>query len=181
QFVCGVTMKVRDRLEAIASTPEACASQTPDIAHHDTDTSTLPHRFRGPVFDRPARCIKPASRDFYPNRDRDDARRGELEFYRILAFRSAAASANRGDDRNLFHRHLCGRGRCWPRDDYCRLPAFPDNERRSIRPTQRMKMIKRKQTLNAQRSTPNAQCRKGFEFDVGRWALEVGRFPDAKR
>jgi hypothetical protein len=42
-------------------------------------------------------------------------------------------------------------------------------------------MIKRKQTLNAQRSTPNAQLRKGFEFDVGRWALEVGRFLDAKR
>ena len=54
-------------------------------------------------------------------------------------------------------------------------------------------MIKRKQTLNAQRSTPKAQFRKGFEFDVGRsprrspstakagWALEVGRFLDAKR
>src|SRR4029077_12086109 len=138
QFVCGVTMKVRDRLEAIASTPEACASQTPDIAHHDTDTSTLPHRFRGPVFDRPARCIKPASRDFYPNRDRDDARRGELEFYRILAFRSAAAPAYRGDDRNLFHRYLCSGGRCRPPDGDRRLPALPDNKRRSIRPAQRM-------------------------------------------
>ena len=44
-----------------------------------------------------------------------------------------------------------------------------------------MKMTKGKQTLNAQRSTPNAQFRKGFEFDVGRWALDVGRFLDAKR
>ena len=42
-------------------------------------------------------------------------------------------------------------------------------------------MIKRKQTLNAQRSTPNAHFRKGFEFDVGRWALDVGRFLYAKR
>src|SRR3954471_11303032 len=100
-------MKVRDRLEAIASTPEACAPRTPDIPHHDTDTPGFPDRFRSPVFYRPARCFKPASRDFYPNRDRDDARRGELEFYRILAFRSPAASANRGDDRNLFHRNLC--------------------------------------------------------------------------
>src|SRR5207245_9402019 len=80
----------------------------------------------------------PASRDFYPNRDRDDARGGELEFYRILAVRSATPSANRGDDCNLFHRHLCSRGRCRTRDGYCRLPALPDNERRSIRPAQRM-------------------------------------------
>ena len=42
-------------------------------------------------------------------------------------------------------------------------------------------MIKRKETLNAQHSTPNVQFRKGFEFDVGRWALDVGRFLDAKR
>jgi hypothetical protein len=42
-------------------------------------------------------------------------------------------------------------------------------------------MIKRKQTLNTQRSTLNAQFRKGFEFDVGRWALDVGRFLYAKR
>jgi hypothetical protein len=42
-------------------------------------------------------------------------------------------------------------------------------------------MIERKQTLNAQRSTLNVQFRKGFEFDVGRWALDVGRFLDAKR
>jgi len=46
--------------------------------------------------------------------------------------------ANRGDDRNLFHRHLRSRGGCWPCDGYCRLPALPDNERRSIRPAQRM-------------------------------------------
>src|SRR5436190_5129786 len=131
-------MKVRDRLESIASTPQACAPRTPDIPHHDTNTSTLHHCFRGPVFYRPARCVKPASRDFYPNRDRDDARRGELEFYRILAFRSATPSSSRGDDRDLFHRHLCSRGRCWPCDGYCRLPALPDNERRSIRPAQRM-------------------------------------------
>src|SRR5437588_6506871 len=79
-----------------------------------------------------------ASRYFIPIRVRNDSRRGELEFYRILAFRSAAASANRGDDRNLFHRHLRSRGGCWPCDGYCRLPALPDNERRSIRPAQRM-------------------------------------------
>ena len=42
-------------------------------------------------------------------------------------------------------------------------------------------MTKGKQTLNAQRSTPNAQFRRGFEFDVGRWALDVGRFLYAKR
>src|SRR6476660_1521434 len=131
-------MKVRDRLESIASTPEACAPQTPDIPHHDTNTSSLPHRLRGVVFHRPACGPQPASRDFYSNRDRDDARGCELEFHRVLAFRSAAASADRGDDRHLFHRHLCSRGRCWPRDGYCRLPAFPDNERRSIRPAQRM-------------------------------------------
>src|SRR6266511_2799364 len=126
-------MKGRDRLEPIASTPEACVPQTPDIPHHDTNASTLPNRFGGVVFYRLARCFKSASRDFYPNRDRDDARCGELEFYRILAFRSAAASANRSDDRNL-----CSRGRCWPGDGDCRLPAFPNNERRSIRPAQRM-------------------------------------------
>jgi hypothetical protein len=42
-------------------------------------------------------------------------------------------------------------------------------------------MIKGKQMLNAQRSTPNAQFRSGFELDVGRWALDVGRFLFAKR
>ena len=36
---------------------------------------------------RPARCVKPASRDFHPHRHRDDARRGEPEFHRVLAFR----------------------------------------------------------------------------------------------
>src|SRR6476659_3213752 len=131
-------MKVRDRLEAIASTPEACAPQAPHIPHHDTDTSTLPYRFRGVVFHRLACCIKSASRDFHPNRDRDDARCGELEFYRVLAFPSTAASANRGNDRNLCHRNLCSRGRCWPRDGDYRLPAFPNNERRSVRSAQRM-------------------------------------------
>jgi len=42
-------------------------------------------------------------------------------------------------------------------------------------------MIKGKQTLTAERPTPNAQFRKGFEFDVGRWTLDVGRFLYAKR
>src|SRR5215212_6653140 len=104
----------------------------------DTYAPDVRHRFRCPVFYRVTCCIKPASRDFYFNRDRDDARRGEFEFYRILAFRFATTSANRGDDRNLFHRHLCSRGRCWPGDGYCRLPALPDNQRRSIRSAQRM-------------------------------------------
>src|SRR3954452_16711960 len=99
-------MKVRDRLEAIASASEACAPQTPDIPHHDTDTSILPYRFRDVVFHRSACCIESASCDFHPNRDRDDARGCELEFYRVLAFPSAAASANRGNDRNLCHRNL---------------------------------------------------------------------------
>jgi hypothetical protein len=44
-----------------------------------------------------------------------------------------------------------------------------------------MKIIKEKQTPNAQRPTPNAQFRKGFEFDIGRWALDVRRFLHAKR
>ena len=35
-------------------------------------------------------------------------------------------------------------------------------------------MIKTRQTLNAQRSTLNAQCRK--DLNVGRWTLGVGRF-----
>jgi len=86
-------MKVRDRLEPIASTPEVCPPQTPDIPHHDTNTSTLPHRFRGVVFHWPARCIKPASRDFYPNRDRDDARRGELVMIAIFSIAISAAEA----------------------------------------------------------------------------------------
>src|SRR5262245_31680992 len=105
----------------------------------DAYAPSFPDRVRGPVFYRPACCIKPAARDFYPDWDRDDACCGELEFYRILAFRSTTASPHRGDDRNLFHRHLCSRGWRWPRDGYCRLPALPDNERRSIRPAQRMR------------------------------------------
>src|SRR4029077_9216593 len=66
------------------------------------------------------------------------ARGCELEFYRVLAVRCAAASANRGNDRHLFHRHLRSRGRGWPRYGYCRLSAFPNNERRSIQQAQRM-------------------------------------------
>jgi hypothetical protein len=37
-------------------------------------------------------------------------------------------------------------------------------------------MRKMKQTLNAQRSTPNAQFRRASNLDVGRWVLDVGRF-----
>jgi hypothetical protein len=33
-----------------------------------------------------------------------------------------------------------------------------------------------KQTLSAQRSTPNAEFRGDSEFDVGRRTLDVGRF-----
>src|SRR5215831_19502449 len=131
-------MKVRDRLEPIASTPEACAPRTPDVPHDDTNTPDFPHRVRGPVFHRAPSCIEPASRNFHPDRDRDDARRGELEFHRVLAVRSAAASTNRSDDRNFFHRYLCSRGGGWPGDGYCRLPALPDDKRRSIQPAQRM-------------------------------------------
>jgi len=43
-----------------------------------------------------------------------------------------------------------------------------------------MKIIKEKQTLNAQRSTPNAQFRKLSEFGVGRWTFDVGRFLPAE-
>jgi hypothetical protein len=93
QCVCGVTRKVRDRLEAIASTPEACAPQTPHIPYHDTNASTVPHCFRGIVFYRPACGSEPASRDFHPNRDRDDAGGSEFEFYRILAFSIAISAA----------------------------------------------------------------------------------------
>ena len=37
-------------------------------------------------------------------------------------------------------------------------------------------MKKMKQTLNAQRSTPNAQFRRDSKLDVGRWTFDVGRF-----
>jgi hypothetical protein len=37
-------------------------------------------------------------------------------------------------------------------------------------------MTKTKQTLNAKRSTPNAEFRGDFEFDIERWTLSVGRF-----
>ena len=37
-------------------------------------------------------------------------------------------------------------------------------------------MKKRKQTLNAQRSPPNAQFRRDSELAVGRWTFDVGRF-----
>jgi hypothetical protein len=38
-------------------------------------------------------------------------------------------------------------------------------------------MRKKERTLNAQRSTPNAQFRYDSKLDVGRWMLGVGRFP----
>ena len=37
------------------------------------------------------------------------------------------------------------------------------------------------QTLNAQRSTPNAESRMDSGLDVGRWTLGVGRFLLAPR
>jgi hypothetical protein len=37
-------------------------------------------------------------------------------------------------------------------------------------------MKKMKQTLNAKRSTPNAEFRGDSEFDIERWTLSVGRF-----
>jgi hypothetical protein len=42
-------------------------------------------------------------------------------------------------------------------------------------------MRKIKQTLNAQRSTPNAQFRRDSRLDVGRWTLDVGRFRSGLR
>jgi hypothetical protein len=37
-------------------------------------------------------------------------------------------------------------------------------------------MTKVKQTLNAKRSTPNAEFRRDSEFGIERWTLSVGRF-----
>ena len=37
-------------------------------------------------------------------------------------------------------------------------------------------MKKMKQTLNAKRSTPNAEFRRDSEFDIERWTLSVERF-----
>src|SRR5205823_2020749 len=37
-------------------------------------------------------------------------------------------------------------------------------------------MKKMKQTLNAKRSTPNAELRRASQLDIGRWTLSVGRF-----
>jgi len=37
-------------------------------------------------------------------------------------------------------------------------------------------MKRMKKTLNAQRSTPNAELRGDSEFDIERWTLSVGRF-----
>ena len=76
-----------------------------------------------------------------------------LNFIAFWRFCSAAASSNRGDDRNLFHRNLCSRGRCWPRDGHCRLSAFPNNERRSIRPAQRMNQYKKKKKKKNRRGS----------------------------
>jgi hypothetical protein len=152
--------------------PDACAPRTPDVPQHDSNTSTFSYRFRSLVFNRPARGVKPASRYFYPHRNRDDARRCKLELYRVLAFRSAAASAYGGDDCYLFHRHFCRGGCGWPRIGHCRLPALSDNERGSIRSAQRM-TVKGKETGNAQRSTRNALFSTCSELDVG-------RFPSAK-
>ena len=108
----------------------------------------FPHRFRCALFShRPARGTEPASRHFHPHRDRDDARRGESEFHRILAFRSAAASANRRDGRDFLHRDRRGRSRCRPGDGHRGLPALPDHERRSTRPAQRMNPLDRTANL----------------------------------
>ena len=38
-------------------------------------------------------------------------------------------------------------------------------------------MRRMKQTLNAKRSTSHAQFRRDSKLDVGRWTLDVGRFP----
>ena len=69
QFAFNVTMKVRDRLELIASTPEACAPRTPDVPHNDANTPSFSDRIGGPVFHRVASCIEPAARDLHPDRD----------------------------------------------------------------------------------------------------------------
>jgi hypothetical protein len=42
-------------------------------------------------------------------------------------------------------------------------------------------MKKMKQTLNAKRSTPNAEFRRDSEFDIERWTLSVGRFRGRRR
>src|SRR4030095_5435729 len=94
----------------------------------------------------------------------------KLEFHRVLALRSAAASADRGDDCNLFHRHLCSRGSCWPCNGHCRLPALSDNKRRSIQPAQRIAEI---DEANGQRPTLNAQHSSLKLFCVGSWGLDA--------
>jgi hypothetical protein len=73
------------------------------------------------VFYRLACCIKPASRDFYSNRDRDDARGCELEFHRVLAFRSATHPPT-GVMIAIFSIAIsAGEAADWPRHGYCRL------------------------------------------------------------
>ena len=42
-------------------------------------------------------------------------------------------------------------------------------------------MRKMKQTLNAQRSTPNAHFRRDSKLEVGRWTLDFGRFRSGVR
>ena len=40
-------------------------------------------------------------------------------------------------------------------------------------------MKKMKQTLNAQRSTPNAELKEDSDLDIESWTLSVGRFLQA--
>ncbi len=48
-----------------------------------------------------------SSRHLYSNRDRDDARRGKSQFYRVLALQSAIAATDWYYDRDFLNRYCC--------------------------------------------------------------------------
>jgi hypothetical protein len=176
------------------------------LVYDDPNPATLPHRLERTILHRSARRDQPASRHIHLNRNRAHARSREPQLHRLLALWPAATTAGWSNDRDLLHRHRCGRGRGWSRPRHRHLSPLSQHQCRSTKSAQRM-MRKKRETPNAQRPTRNAQlsayvpnvlqfesvnqwitllqsAKIGIkallvvpDLDVGRWTLDVERLP----
>src|SRR6266404_798778 len=104
----------------------------------DADIVDLSHRFCRALLHWTAGRAEPAARHLHSHRNRDDARRGESKFHRLLAVRSTNTGTDRCDGRDLFHRHRRGRSGRRPRPRHRCLPPLPNDKRRPTQSAQRM-------------------------------------------
>src|ERR1700693_1060642 len=115
----------------------ACAPHSKS-KRDDNNASSLPHRFSSALLHGASCRAQSSPCHLHFDWHRDDARRRQSEFYRVLAVRSAIALSNWSHGRYFFDCHRSRGSRGWFGDGDRGLSPFPNDKRRPTRPPQRM-------------------------------------------